>query len=556
MAYVTPVPVLTSFLASLRKRQVLVDTRCLIWVAVIGLTTVTLGCQPTARPSSTDQDAGSVAPPKYGGVLAVPQTTGGDPPSFDVHQEATGDTVGPMSQAYERLLLPDPQDETKVIPDLAERWEWSADGKTITFFLRKGIKFHNGNPFTAEDVKFTLERLGNPPKGVNSLRKSLLDPVQEVTVVDPATVKVSLTRPYAALLSFLASRYMPIYDKEWVEQSGQDIPKKEVVGTGPFKLKEYIRGVSVEMARNGDYWQGGKPYLDGVKFFIILDEGTRTAAFRSGQIHVCGCGRQNVDQLAADLAGQVRTYPTPAGAGSQMTLNPSRAPFDNPRVREAIHYAIHRVDLVKVQIPEGGRPNGTFAPPWGLPSEELSKFAGYGPDQEANLAKAKQLLAEAGFANGFSTSISTRKGQSYENMSVFFENALRKVGITARLNFLESAAYFQVGATADFDLYVTSPSITGTDPDSVYAELWACNSPRNYARYCNQELETLYLKQSGTLDLAERKRLVNELEKKMLATGYKVMVGTGEGKEVAWNAVHNYFPGADHWKRTSVWLDR
>ena len=132
------------------------------------------------------------------------------------------------------------------------------------------------------------------------------------------------------------------------------------------------------------------------------------------------------------------------------------------------------------------------------------------------MARARHLLAEAGFPNGFATSLETRRGQTYEDDAIFIENALRNIGVTTKVNLLESAAYFEVSANGDFNMLYTSLATSFNDPDAYYAELWACDSVRNNARYCDPELDALYLKQSSTLDQAERRRLVNELERKML----------------------------------------
>ncbi len=531
-----------------------------LWV-IAGALTFVLSCSSVSPPAPGQQTPGDnlsqgTAQPKYGGVLPLAQAVG-DPPSFDAHQEATLDVVGPTSPTYDRLLQYDIQDETKVVPDLAERWEWIADGKALTFFLHKGVKFHNGNPFTAEDVKFTLDRLRVPPKGVSSLRQSLFDPVQDVIVVDPATVKVTVKRPYPALLFVLAGGFMQIYDKEFVEEKGQDIMKKEVMGTGPFKFTEYIRGVSIEVVKNPDYWKQGKPYLDGIKYYVIPDEGTRVAALRAGQILICGgCGAQNVDKVVQEMGGKVQLQTKGGGGIPHLTLNTAKPPFDNVKVRQAINYAINRTDLSKITL---SNVRGTFPDPWGLPPEELAKMPGYNTDQAANVAKAKQLLAEAGFPDGFATSIETRQGKSYEDVGIFVQDALKSIGVTVKLNLLETSAYFDVSAKGPFNMLYTSPATTFKDPDAYYAELWICDSVRNYARYCDAELDALYLKQSSTLDVAERKRLVNELERKMLTVSYKVMVGQNVGRDLIWNSVQNYYAhGVTHnnKKMTEVWLDK
>jgi len=533
-----------------------------IWkpLKAIGLFLVVFGsvaCASATQKPTQAEEASTTITPKYGGVLLSSLTS--DPPSFDAQQEATTETVFTTSPAYDRLLQFDDQDDSKVVPDLVDRWEWSPDGKALTFFLRTGVKFHNGNSFTAQDVKFSLDRLRNPPTGIVSPRKSLFEPVTDVIVVDDSTVKVTVKRSYPAMLSFVAGGYMPIYDKEFVEQKGQDIPKKEIMGTGPFKFKEYIRGVSFELAKNEDYWAKGRPYLQGIKYYIIPDPGTTIAAFRSGQLLLGDKINANqVEAVAQEMGDKVRLTDPVVGFGPQfLSVNVSRPPFDNIKVRQAISYALNRAAAAKLLNYQIG---GVFAPPWGFPQEELAKFPGYGNDPAGDIAKAKQLLGEAGFPNGFATTMITRNDVStWGDMAVFAKDYLTKVGITAELSAIASAPFYDIANTRNFNILAAGVGLSFGDPDAFYAELWACDSLRNYAGYCDPEMEALFLKQSSTLDAGQRAQLVFDLERKALQSNSKFIVGYGRGRQLTWKTVQGYYPHRSTYnnkKMLNVWLEK
>jgi peptide/nickel transport system substrate-binding protein len=205
--------------------------------------------------------------PKYGGVLT--QDTFADPPHFDLHQSETITALLPLAPCYSRLIQPDPFDVDKLIPDLAERWDISKDGKVYTFHLRRGVKFHHGKPLAAEDVKASWDRIISPPKGVFSVRKLIFEAIGGIEAPDAQTVRFVLKRPNWSLLTNMAHGWNVIFPKDILDAKGD--MKRDVVGTGPFKFKQYVRGVSLEVERNPDYHVKGRPYLDGVKTFFIPD---------------------------------------------------------------------------------------------------------------------------------------------------------------------------------------------------------------------------------------------------------------------------------------------
>src|SRR5499427_3064336 len=194
--------------------------------------------------------------PRYGGVLRV--ALAGDPPSLDMHQEQTFMVTIPMSTFYNTLVMFDPHEYPKIIGDLAKSWTVSEDGLTYTFTLHQGVKFHDGSELTSADVKASWDKILSPPQGVVSPRKSQYDFIKSIEAPDPYTVVFRLHYPAASFMAGLAHPANFIYAKKYLDQDA-NYYKKHVMGSGPFKLKEYVRGASIELEHNPKYWKQGLP---------------------------------------------------------------------------------------------------------------------------------------------------------------------------------------------------------------------------------------------------------------------------------------------------------
>jgi peptide/nickel transport system substrate-binding protein len=221
--------------------------------------------------------------PKSGGVIT--HTNRADPAQgFAIHETSTIDVVWPAMPCFNNLVLFDPLKKTEsldtIVGELAEKWSWQDNYRNLVFFLRKGVKWHDGQPFTSKDVKFTFDMLREAPDAPAKLRinprKDWYSNVQSIETPDPHTVVFHLKRPQPSLLMMLASGYTPVY--------AAHVPpanyRTGCVGTGPFKLKEWRKGEFVEYVKNPDYFVKGRPYLDGLKYIVISERGTRTAALQ------------------------------------------------------------------------------------------------------------------------------------------------------------------------------------------------------------------------------------------------------------------------------------
>src|SRR5581483_1467461 len=284
--------------------------------------------------------------PKRGGTLLL--SNGGDPPTLDMHQSATYLTEFVGSPCYSTLLRIDPTDINKLVPDLAEKYEVSSDGKSVTFHLHANVEFHNGMPFTADDVVFSLNRIRNPPSGIVSPRKGLLGNVKDVEAKDARTVVVHLNAPQADFPFQVANPYNVIVPRKVVEPldtSGQGM-KRTIVGSGPFKLSQAIDGQLYELVRNEKYF-GQKAYLDKIQMFPIKGEAERAAALQSGRIH--GCFFFANESVLAGLRNlpNITTLRRPTPTFINLIPNITMKPFDDIRVRQALSLAIDRQAFIK-----------------------------------------------------------------------------------------------------------------------------------------------------------------------------------------------------------------
>src|SRR5688572_20473495 len=339
--------------------------------------------------------------PKSGGVLLVSQRED-TPQGFAIHESSTISTSWPAAPCFSNLVLFDPfkpqESVDTVIGELAEKWSWQDNYRNLVFFLRKGVKWHDGQPFTSKDVKFTFDMLRGAPDAEGKLRinprKDWYANVQSIEAPDAHTVVFHLKRPQPSLLLMLASGYTPIY--------AAHVPtaqyRSTCVGTGPFKLKEWRKGEFVEYVKNPDYFIKGRPYLDGLKYIVIVERGSRTAGLQAGQLDVAMPGetaKVAAEQLKKAVPQLVVT-PTATNVSDNIIMNIKKPPFDNQKVRLAVSQAIDRRALVQAVHQGGGVLGASLAPKpygvWGLLEKDLNALAGYGKPAD-DKAKARKAMS-------------------------------------------------------------------------------------------------------------------------------------------------------------------
>jgi peptide/nickel transport system substrate-binding protein len=461
--------------------------------------------------------------PRPGGelIFVVPA----EPPSYDAHRESTFALIHPTAPHYNTLLRVDPADRsgTKIVGDLAESWTVAKDGRTYTLKLRRGVKFHDGSDFTSKDAKATYDKIISPPANVASERKGEYIDVEAVQAPDPYTLVFRLKWPSGSFLSSLASPWNWVYkadnlakDPRWYE--------KNVMGTGPFVFVEHVRGSHWVGRKNPNYWDKGKPYLDGYRAIFIRDSAAQVAAVRGerAMIQFRGFSPAERDTLVAALGPKLTVQESAWDCALWVVPNHDKKPFDDKRVRRALSLALDRYQgsqaLSKIAIVK--EVAGVMVPgtPFATPPDELAKLAGYGRDAGRSRAEAKRLLRDAGVPDGFTFKFLNRSvPMPYEPVGVWLLDQWRQIGLTVTQEMAETSKYFADLRAGAFDVAIDFQCGYVVEPDlDLYKFQSKEISQANYGRYSDTVLDALYQKQSRAIDPEERKRYVREFEKRLL----------------------------------------
>jgi len=462
---------------------------------------------------------------KPGGVLR-PVLREDLPQGFAIHESATNSVTWPAMPCYSNLVV---YDQTKrlaradtIVPELAEKWSWQDNYRNLVFFLRRDVKWHDGRPFTSKDVKFTFDVVREAAEAPSKLRinprKEWYANVDAIEAPDPYTVVFRLKRPQPSLVAMLASGYSPVIPAH--------VPLAEhrsrCIGTGPFKFKEWKRGQSVELVRNPDYFVKGRPYLDGVRYTVIVERGTRVAALQAGQIDVAYPGETTLaiaEQLKNAVPGMVFTE-TASNVSENLLLNTKKPPFDNIKVRRALSFAIDRRTYTQTVHRGAAVVGASLAPKpwgvWGLLDRDLGQLPGYG-GAAAGRAQARKLLAEAGFgpSNPLKVDLVTRAIAIYLDFAGFVVSDLKQVGVEATLKQIDTAQWHPMVTRREFQIGANLTGLGVDDPDANFYENFSCGSPRNYGDYCNEEVGRLIDQQSQEIDAQKRLALVWQIQKKL-----------------------------------------
>lgn len=501
--------------------------------------------------------------PKYGGILtfAVPKP----PPSFDGHRENTFALIHPVAPHYSTLLKFDQWNYPKVVGDVAKSWKVSKDGKTYTFKIRKGIKFHDGSTLTARDVKATYDKIISPPPGVVSVRKGSYSMVKSVEAPDDRTVVFRLKWPSASILANLASPWNFIYkadilakDPHWYE--------KNVNGTGPFKFVEYVPGSHWIGEKNKDYFVKDRPYLDGYRAIFIKSTSARVASIRGGRalIEFRGFSPAGRDDLVRALGKKIRVQEGPWICYLSVAINNEVKPFSDVRVRKALTLALDRWEaseyLSKIAIikPVGGvlRPGSEFA----ATEAELTKLAGYGKDIKAARTEARRLLKEAGIPDGYEFTFKNRDlPMPYESLGIWAIDQWRKIGLNVTHKVEEKGPFFSDRKRGNFQTIMDWECGFMDEPDlQLFKFLSMGKSGANYSRFTDSTLDSLYEKQGRATSKKERRKLIRTFEKRVLdekvytfPTLWWYKINPHWAKVKGWNQLPSHYLNQD---LRDVWL--
>jgi peptide/nickel transport system substrate-binding protein len=492
------------------------------------------------------------------------------PQGFAIHETSTISSVWPSMPCFNNLVLFDPLKKTEstetVIGDLAEKWSWQDHYRNLVFFLRKGVKWHDGHPFTSKDVKYTFDMVRETPDAVGKLRinprKDWYANVEAVEAAEPHTVVFRLKKPQPSLLLMLASGYSPIYAAHVPAASY----RTTCIGTGPFKVKEWKKGESIEFVRNGDYFVKGRPYLDGLKYIPITERGTKFAALQAGRLDVAfpGDATKTIAEQVTKAEPRIKMTLAAQNVNDNLLLNVTKPPFNNLKVRQAFSLAIDRRAVVQT-VHQGGATVGAAMAPkpwgvWGLVDKDLAALPGYGKGSDEK-AKAKKLLAEAGHgpSSPLKLELAVRAIPQYLDFASFVVNELKQVGVESTLKQIETAQWHAYATRREFQV---GPNLTGLgvdDPDGNFFENFACGSVRNYGGYCNEQIQKMIEAQSQELDPKKRLAMVADIQKKLEDDAARPTVSWRLEYYLQWQHVKNLVPHQSiyNWGRMQeVWLDR
>ncbi|HET7412303.1 MAG TPA: ABC transporter substrate-binding protein, partial [Pararhizobium sp.] len=423
---------------------------------------------------------------------------------------------------------------TKLVPDLAESYKISNDGKTYTFKLRQGVKFHNGRTMTADDVKYSLDRVVDPKTkspgagffsnivGYDAVSGGKADSLSGVKVLDPGTVEIDLNQPDAAFLQKMALNFSFIVPKEAVEKYGADFGKHPV-GTGPFKMDEWVLGQRLVFVKNKDYWRQGVPKLDKITFEFGQEPIVALLRLQHGEVDIAGDGIPPAKFLQVMKDPNMKKNVV---VGSQLqtgyiTMNTSQKPFDNLKVRKAVNMAINKRRVIQI-INGRAIPAQGVLPPL-MPGYDKD-YKGYKYDPDA----AKKLLAEAGYPNGFTTQLYVYNTDPQPRIAQAIQRDLAQIGIKAEIKSLAQANVIAAGGSKQGVPLIWSGGMAWIDdypdPSDFYWPILSCTGAEeggwNWAKYCNKTLDAEASKADALADPSkqeERNKMWSDIFAKVMA---------------------------------------
>jgi peptide/nickel transport system substrate-binding protein len=486
----------------------------------------TTGPTPTATPEPVTQ-AADVGEAKAGGIIPMQQM--GNPAHWNMWQCPSQSCIGPIGPMYNQIIEFDPEtdDQNDITGDLAKSWDVSDDGMTYTFYLHENARWHDGNPVTAEDVVFSLDGIVDPdePRPSSGQLRPYYAP-GNARVIDQNTVEVTTQFRAAAFLPILSVDFMKIFPKHHAGTGiNMKLPENQL-GSGPYKLADFKKDITVKFTRNEDYFKEGLPYFDGMTYFIIVEHGTIMAAFKAGQVLMHAVMLSNLNnseamQLAEDMEGKGTVHwAGPVGMGT-LAFNVTRSPYDDVNVRRAIYIALYRqpfietfslgMDFLGAPFP----PNQWFSPT----EEEIAQLPGFretpeGEKHPDDIAEAKRLLTEAGYPDGFKMKIIAVTAAECVEIAELAADQLRSfLGLDVTVEPKEIGIWYDHLNSLDYQATSCGEALTVMDPDAVFGGLYLKNATRNYSHWEHPRIEEIFKLQARELDQEKRRALILEANK-------------------------------------------
>ena len=462
-----------------------------LFTAMFLLCGMLAGCGPTGSSSTTTDDSESGTKDTL--IVAIPES----PSYMDPMVQASIGTYRVTTQMFDRLVMMDT--EMNLVPALAESWE-VVDDTTTVFHLRQGVKFHNGEEMTSEDVKYSLERcIANPGVNYNYLI------IDSITCDDDYTVTIKTSAPFNALLYRLSLDAASIICKS-ADTSPEEF-NQNPVGAGPFKFVSWELGGDVVLEAFEDYW-GGAPAVKRIIFRTIPEALNRTIGLETGEVDLAyDLGITDLESLEGNES--ITTLTSPSTTVWYVGMNVQKAPFDNEKVRQAIAYALDPQGYIDLVFGgEATLANYTMLPP------SVDGYISDCSDYSYNVERAKELLAEAGYPDGFSTTLWCSDTQVMRDSAVVIQEQLRQVGITAEVKTLENGQYLSETGNGAHDMFIMSK--TSIDPDSMLRSMYhteALGPSGNRCFWTTPEVDAMIDEASTTTDTEHAMELYAEIQR-------------------------------------------
>ena len=506
---------------------------------------------------------------KKGGTLRLYHND--NPPSASLHEESTIASVTPFAAVFNNLVVFDPakphESLETVIPDLAESWSWDATNTKLTFKLRQGVKWHDGQPFTARDVQCTWRMLIGKSEVQDFHRNPRLvwyRKLNDVSISGDYEATFELSEPQPSLPVLLASAFSPVYPCH----VPQRVMRTRPIGTGPFKLVEFRRGDQIRLVRNPDYWKKDRPYLDEINFRVMDSRATRLLAFSTGEFDITFPSDVTMSLIPDIKQRAPKAICETVHSGTQVNLMVNRLnpPFDNPEIRRAMSLALDREPFNRLLMEGQGLVGGAMLPKpvgeWGMPAQMVAQLTGYGADPAKSTAEARAIMQKLGYSESkpLAIKIQTRNLPTYRDPAVIVIDQLKKIYIAGELEILETPIWYTRLAKKDYTIGLNVTGISVDDPDGNLVENFSCKSERNYTQYCNADVDRLLAEQSRELDRDKRTKLVWDIERLLIEDAARPSVVWGAVGNCWQPHVKNFQPHDNsqynNLRFEDVWLDR
>jgi peptide/nickel transport system substrate-binding protein len=508
---------------------------------------------------------GSAAAQKAGGTLRVYDPD--SPPGLNIYEQATPFGQAPLMAVYNNLILFDQHEPLtrleSITPDLATRWEWNEDGTALTFTLRQGIKWHDGEPFTAKDVLCTIAlQLDKAKDRVRfNPRKSNFKNLDRVTADNDYQVSFHLKRRQPAFPMLLAGGFSAITPCHQTPDQMRQHP----IGTGPFKFVEFKPNEYIKLTRNPDYWKPDRPYLDAIDFTIIRDPATAVLAFIAGKFDVAGgLSPPMLKDIMSRLPDSI-CEETPGTVNRHLIINRDKPPFNNQQLRRAMSLSIDRQAFIDIVAQGQGEVGGVLQSPpgglWGLLPDQLKQLPGYAPDVAKNRGEARHIMEKLGYGpdHHLKIKVSASDIRFYKDPAVVLIDQLKEIYIDGELEAIDSTRYYPKIMRQEYTVGLNLQT-SGPDPDPILDLFYGCGSSINWDGYCNKEVDQLIEQQSMEGDPARRKQILWQIEHKLAEEDVRPIIFYADRGSCRrpWvkNEIVNSNSIFNSARREDVWLDK